>query len=72
MFDDLRDMPEDSDSLEEEYESPYEAPRPRRRRGRFLGMTAAQRLVISVLLLGAVIVVGSLCLLVAGKLAWIP
>jgi hypothetical protein len=72
MFDDLRDKPEDSDFLDEEYESPYDVPTPRRRQRRFLGMTAAQRLVISVLLLGAVIVVGSLCLLVAGKVAWIP
>jgi hypothetical protein len=72
MFDDLRDMPEDSDFIDEGFDSPYEAPQVAPRRGRFLGMTASQRLVISILLLGTVVVLGILCLLVAGKVAWIP
>lgn len=72
MFDDLRDMPEDSDFVDEGFGSPYDAPRVRRKRSRFLGLTPAQRLVLSVLLLGTVIVLGTLCLLVAGKVAWIP
>jgi hypothetical protein len=72
MFDDLRDAPEESDFLDEEYESPYEPARATRRRGRFLGLTSAQRLVLSILLMGTVVVIGILFLLVTGKVAWVP
>lgn len=72
MFDDLRDTPEEADFLDEGYESPYEPQRARKRSGRFLGLTSAQRLVLSILLLGAVVVIGTLFLLVTGKVAWIP
>ena len=38
--------------------------------GRFLGMTAIQRFVITFLLMAAVCVLGAMCLLVTGKLAF--
>jgi hypothetical protein len=52
----------DDDYLYEVYEQEY----PRR----FLGLTSAQRFIISLLLLGAVSVIGVLCLLVTEKI-WI-
>lgn len=42
----------------------------RSRAGRFLGMTAGQRLVIAVLLLVAVCSLGAMCLLVTGKIGF--
>jgi hypothetical protein len=36
---------------------------------RFMGLTAGQRFVLSILLLLAVVVMGSMCLLVLGKVA---
>lgn len=43
-------------------------PEPPRRRGRFLGMTAAQRFLISVMLMIMVCLVGALCSLAFGRI----
>ena len=66
MFDNLRDLSEgqpparDAVSLPaEEYQTPGG--------GRFLGMTAGQRLVISILLFFAVLLLGTMCLLVTQR-----
>jgi hypothetical protein len=42
--------------------------RARRRRGNFLGMTAAQRFIIAVMLLFMICLLGTLCLLVTQKI----
>lgn len=67
MFDSLQDLNDDSaslDNLDRDIFRDYveKAPAPR-----FLGMTAGQRLVISLTLLLTVVVVGMLCLLVTEK-----
>lgn len=63
MFENLREASEPSG-----YE---EAPRAKGRRRiperRFFGMTAAQRFVLSLLLFGAVVVMGIMCLVVTGR-----
>jgi len=73
MFDELRQL-SDGEALFEEpeeydYEYEYEAddlgPPPRY----FLGLTPGQRLVLSLLFLGTVVVMGMMGLLVTGKLA---
>lgn len=69
MFDDLRDMSGDEGVFDNPDIHSYdvfgiETEAPERR---FLGMTAAQRLVISLLLLGTVAVVGLMFLLVFEK-----
>jgi len=67
MLEDLRKIasePVDEPPVPEE--KPASGPSNRRRRP-FLGMTAGQRLVISILLLVMVLVLGILCLLATGK-----
>lgn len=67
MLEDLRKIasePVDEPPVPEK--KPASSPSNRRRRP-FLGMTAGQRLVISILLLVMVLVLGSLCLLATGK-----
>lgn len=63
MFDNLRQASEHSDIFEEPIE---EEPKVTRRRpeSRFLGMTAAQRFLLSLMLFAAVIVIGVMCLVV--------
>lgn len=65
MLDDLRNSAEasflDEDQLE--LENQYIV-----KESRFLGMTAAQRFILSVLLLILVVVIGTLLLLVSGKM----
>jgi hypothetical protein len=65
MLDDLRNSAEasflDEDQLE--LENQYKA-----KEKRFLGMTAAQRFILSVLLFILVVVMGTLLLLVTGKM----
>lgn len=65
MLDDLRNSAEasflDEDQLELEKQSTV-------KESRFLGMTAAQRFILSVLFLILVVVIGTLLLLVSGKM----
>jgi hypothetical protein len=65
MFDDLRDRSYEEMSARSGMAAPARAPRPERR---ILGMTAGQRLVISIMLLATVFVVGLMCLLVTGRI----
>lgn len=77
MFDNLRDSAESSFYEEEpndSYQEPVAQPAPRRRtvavsRGRFLGMTAQQRFLISVMLLFTVCIIGTLAMFVLEKMA---
>jgi hypothetical protein len=65
MFDDLRDTPEE-DSISNAgfaYESVPTGPEPR-----IFGMTAGQRLIISMMLLATVFILGLSFTLVAGKI----
>ena len=67
MFEEFEDIAkelafdEDDDYLFERYGEEY-------KKSRFLGMTSAQRFVISILLLATVLVVGTLCLLLTEKI----
>ena len=73
MFDSLRDQQSNSlppvssvDSPDEHARGSYE-PRDSGK-GRFMGMTAGQRLLIAVLLMLSVCIVGTMCLLVTGRI----
>jgi hypothetical protein len=65
MFDDLRDRSMEDMSARHGMAAPAQAPQPERR---MLGMTAAQRLVIAIMLLATVFVVGLMCLMVTGRI----
>jgi hypothetical protein len=81
MFDNLRD---DSSFYEEEPNDPYQEPaaqaqptavaaprsRSRRRKARFMGMTAQQRFLLSVMLLITVCVIGTLAMMVTGRMGF--
>ena len=71
MFDDLRglsDREEVFEGIEEKrFDSEFAGPEPR-----LFGMTALQRLVLSILLFGTIVVVGMTCLLVFSKIWFIP
>ncbi len=69
MFDDLRGIDEEDDGsmFEEPEELALDVEDVGPRRGYFLGMTPAQRFLISLLLLGTVIVLGAMCLMVTQK-----
>ena len=69
MFDDLRGIDEEDDGsmFEEPEELAFDVEDVEPRRGYFLGMTPAQRFLISLLLLGTVIVLGAMCLMVTQK-----
>ena len=69
MFDDLRGIDEEDDGsmFEEPEELAFDVEDLGPRRGYFLGMTPAQRFLISLLLLGTVIVLGAMCLMVTQK-----
>jgi len=76
MFDNLRDSAESSFYEEEPndlYKEPVAAtPAPRRRRtrnGKFLGMTAQQRFLISVMLMFTVCIIGTLAMFVFEKMS---
>ena len=77
MFDNLRDSAESSFYEEEPndlYKEPVPSPAPKRRpirtgNGRFLGMTAQQRFLISVMLLFTVCIIGTLAMFVFEKMA---
>ena len=83
MFDNLRD---DASSFYEEDDSEFlfqeekqDAPstfdalpaRPRKKMGRLLGMTDKQRFIIVVMLMIAVCTLGTMCLLVTGRMSLI-
>ena len=68
MFDSLRDMSDDSTEFEQPVDTIFEPEPYDPEAGRFLGMTAGQRLVISILLLATVIVLGLTCLMVTEKI----
>ena len=68
MFDSLRDMSDDSTEFEQPVDTIFEPEPYDIGAGRFLGMTAGQRLVISILLLATVIVLGLTCLMVTEKI----
>lgn len=73
MFDNLRDSAESSFYEEEKndlYKEPVAKAAVRRRsNGRFLGMTAQQRFLISMMLLFAVCIMGTLAMFVLGKMS---
>ena len=73
MFDNLRDSAESSFYEEEQndlYKEPVAKAAVRRRsNGRFLGMTAQQRFLISVMLLLSVCVMGTLAMFLLGKMS---
>jgi hypothetical protein len=75
MFDNLRDSAESSFYEEEPndlYKEPVAKPAPKRRprsNARFMGMTAQQRFLISVMLMFTVCIVGTLAMFVLGKMA---
>jgi hypothetical protein len=76
MFDNLRDSAESSFYEEEPndlYKESVARPAPRRRAvarsGRFLGMTAPQRFLVSVMLLFTVCIIGTLALLFLEKMS---
>ena len=74
MFDNLRDdaVPsfyEEEDTIlpDEPEKKPVSKASKRKSNGKFLGMTPVQRFVIAVMLLIAVCALGSMCLLLTGK-----
>ena len=76
MFDNLRESAESSFYEEEPndlYSEPVAKPAPKRRlavsNARFLGMTAQQRFLISVMLLFTVCIMGALAMFVLGKMS---
>jgi hypothetical protein len=73
MFDNLRDSAESS-FYEEDQNDLYKEPEAKaaarhRSNGRFLGMTAQQRFLISVMLLFTVCIMGTLVMFVLGKMS---
>ncbi len=69
MLDDLRSSAASSFYEEESTENEETLTKePRRQRGPFLGMTAAQRFVLALLLLMMTCVLGAFCLLVTEKM----
>ena len=79
MFDNLRDSA-DSSFYEEEPNDLYKEPAPsggkskaapkrRRNNARFLGMTAQQRFIVSLMLMFTVCLVGTVAMLVLGKMS---
>ena len=74
MFDNLRDSAESSFYEEEKNDlykepAPKSAPPRRRSNGRFLGMTAQQRFFVSLMLMFIVCLIGTLAMLVLGKMS---
>ena len=75
MFDNLRESASESSFYEDDLNAPKEekaskAPRSSARRSssRFLGMTAQQRFVISMMLFFTVCVIGTLAMFIMGKM----
>jgi hypothetical protein len=62
-------MSDGEPEFEEPHDNPFdigEPPAPRRR-GYFLGLKPSQRLILSLLLLGTIVMMGSMCLMVTGR-----
>ena len=74
MFDNLRDdaspsfYEEDTEFPKDNVEVSVPLTPKRRANGKFLGMTATQRLIISIMLLVAVCTLGTMCLLLTGRI----
>ncbi len=68
MFDNLRDITDDSDAYDEPIESIFEQDFEQSGDGRIMGMTAGQRFFISLMLLATVIVIGITCLMVTERI----
>lgn len=75
MFDDLREPDKENQAFQDALglgtvssATPVPAARPRSARG-FLGLSAPQRLVLALLLLLAVCVLGTMCLLITGRIS---
>jgi len=71
MFDNLRDLSDVQPVAREPVSMPAED-YSTRGSGRILGMTAAQRLVVSILLFFAVVLLSAMCLLVTQRVILIP
>lgn len=74
MFDNLRDLSfhEEEEQNNELYTEPASQPaavRRRRRSGRFLGMTAQQRFLLSLMFMFTVCVMGVLAMMVVGRMS---
>ena len=73
MFDNLRDdaassLYEEEDTLFPEEEVIAKNPPRRKTNGKLLGMTPVQRFIIAVMLMVAVCTLGTMCLLITGKI----
>jgi hypothetical protein len=75
MFDDLREPDKEEDSFQDALglggtvTAAPTAPQRARRTAGFLGLSAAQRFVLALLLLLAVCVLGTMCLLITGRIS---
>jgi hypothetical protein len=67
MLDEFRQQADSSPFFEEEEFDPEEVLKPRQPERRFLGMTAAQRLIIAIMLLLAACTLSSVVLMVTGR-----
>jgi hypothetical protein len=68
MFDEFREISEDSLEFDESFENVPELDPVESSGIGFLGMTAGQRFVLSLLLLGTVIILGLTCLMVTERI----
>jgi hypothetical protein len=75
MFDNLRESASESSFYEDDLNAPEEGQAPKARRSsarrsgsRFLGMTAQQRFVVSMMLFFTVCVIGTLAMFIMGKM----
>ncbi len=68
MFDNLREMSDDSGLFQEVGDEQPASKRMRRQGKKFLGMTPGQRFILAILLLFTVVVMGMMCLLVTQKI----
>jgi len=73
MFDNLREdaassLYEEEDTLFPEEETKAPPPKRKSSNGKILGMTPVQRFIIAVMLMVAVCTLGTMCLLITGKI----
>jgi hypothetical protein len=74
MFDNLREQADSTPFYEDEAtfkqaEGLAAPPRPKSSGGRFMGMTPLQRFIVAFMLLIAVCALGTMCLLITGKIS---